>query len=246
MYLSEYDDGTLGFKKLKKLAKKVAKPVLKVQAKVQKAALKITPKPLKSVVKKVQASERRMTESILTPFETKRLLKEEAQQIKKVAKSKDVRKIAAGLIAAAAIYFTGGAATPAVLSALKAAADRAAAKKAAAQTAAEEAAAQAEFEQYARMLAEQSKAQPADAFPPAVDELPAPAYPEPMARPAVMPRSTPVIRTLPDSSESAVVRSAEFETESKPSMLSQMPSWLPWALAGGAALLLIPALSRRS
>lgn len=195
MYLSEYDDGTLGFKKLKKLkklAKKVAKPVLK-----------ITPKPLKSVVKKV-------------------------------AKSKDVRKIAAGLIAASAIYFTGGAAAPAVSSALKAAADRAAAKKAAAQTAAEEAAAQAEFEQYARMLAEQSKAQPA------------PAYPKPMARPAVMPRSTPVVRTLPDSSESAVVRSAEFEAESKPSMLSQMPSWLPWVLAGGAALLLIPALSRRS
>jgi hypothetical protein len=145
----------LGFS-LKSLIQKVTAPVLKVQQQVQNVALKLTPKPLRPLVSKIQASERRVTESTMNPLRVPELLKQEAQQIKATAKTRDVQIAAAAIAAAAAIYFTGGAASPAVMALLKAAADRTAAKKAAAQNQQEADAAQAEFDAYAKSLAAQT------------------------------------------------------------------------------------------
>lgn len=155
------DDG-LGFS-LKKLVKKVTQPVLTVQKKVHAAVTKIAPKQLRPILRKVSASTERMTESTLRPFETPRLLKEEAAQIKGTLKQKEFQIAAIIVAAAVATYFTGGQATPAILALLKAAGERTAAKKAAAQSQAEADAAQAEFDAYAQSLAAQQSAQQAAA-----------------------------------------------------------------------------------
>lgn len=246
MYLSEYpDDGQLGFKKLKKLARKVSAPVLKIQKKAHAAVVRIAPKPLKGILKRVSASTERATAMSLRPFDSRQLLKEERKQLTSTLKKKDVRKIAAGVLAAAAIWFTGGAAAPAVLALLKGAADRTAAKKAAAQSQAEEDAAQAEFDAYAKQLAEQSAAQPPALSPEdssrTVRALPF--FPTDTYEPATefLPSDAP-----PSASRSTgtMVRGGSNGVSAPGAPAGTMPKWVLPAALGAVALFALPMLTK--
>lgn len=227
---------------LKKLTKAItkplqaaAKPLLKVQSQIHKAVIKVAPKPLKSILTKVSASAERATQATLVPTTAPAMLKAELQQVKETAQSPAFKKLAAVILAGAAIYFTGGAATGAVLKLLQAAAERAAARKAAAQSQAEVDAAQAEFDAYAKQLAQQ-QAQAATAGTPST------AIP---AMPGVPTLGPPLVTQY----GAAQFAPQGFDAQGNPVALapqSATPPWLIPAAIGAAALVAIPLLSRGS
>ena len=226
-------DGTLGFS-LKKLVKKVTQPVLTVQKKVHEAVTKIAPKQLRPILRKVSASTERMTESTLRPFEVPRLLKEEAAQIKGTIKQKEFQIGAALVAAAVATYFTGGAATGAIMALLKAAADRTAAKKSAAKSQAEADAAQAEFDAYAKSLAQQQAAQ-ASTF----------TVQSPTGTVSLTPADsfTAAATNAPDG---AGVRSQRMQTAGFGGSLGNLPSWVPIVALGLALAVPLATKGKRS
>jgi len=243
MYLGEVNDvgddrQQLGFS-FTKLVRQITAPVLKAQQAVHAAVVKVVPGAgLKSLVGKISASAERATAQTLRPFDTGKLLKQELQQIKTVAQTKDVQKIAAGVLAAAAIYFTGGAAAPAVLALLKAAADRTAAKKAAAKSQQEADAAQAEFDQYAQQLASQSGAGATPALPTLSTQI-TPGYVDRSGAPAFFPD--------PGAAGGDVSSPLAKRAAMAPGgALSNLPPWVvPAAVAGVAAVVILPALLKK-
>lgn len=241
MYLGQFDDvdDALGFS-FKSLVRKITAPVLKAQQAVHAAVVKVVPgKGLKSLVGKISASAERATAQTMRPFDTGILLKQELQQIKSTVQTKDVQKIAAGVLAAAAIYFTAGAATPAVLALLKAAADRTAAKKAAAKSQQEANAAQIEFDQYAQQLASQSGV--GAALPTASAQV-TPGYVGPTGAPAFFPSEGARV----GGDDVAVPALAKRASVDASGPLGGLPSWaLPAAVAGVAAVVILPRLMKK-
>lgn len=246
MYLAEYEDPQLGswlskvVKKVTKpitsVAKAIAKPVLQVVKSVDKVALKITPKVLRPVVSRVQASGQRALEAVLVPTEAPRLVKEEFRQMKDAVKDPAFMSIVGKLMAAAAILYPPLKLASGAMSLLEVAAQRTAAKQQMAKDQAEVDAAQREFDAYAKQLADlqaqsvtlqQSQAA-------AVASTPA-------AAPVAVPLTTQsAVLTAPAGASATSFR--EVAQASPAQAGAGLPAWLGPTAIAAAALFSIPIL----
>lgn len=147
------------FKKLTKpvtsVLKKVAAPVLKLQKKIDnKLIATFVPKKLEPLANRIAASTQRVTELTLVPTNAPAILKAEVKQMRDAAKDPEFMKLVGTIMSVVALVYPFLQPIAAAMSALKAAAEITAAKKLNAKNEAEAAAAQAEFDSYAKQLAD--------------------------------------------------------------------------------------------
>lgn len=166
MYLGTYDQqqqdlAGLGkfFKKITSpvtnVLKKVAAPVLNLQKKIdQKLIATFVPKKLEPLANRIAASTQRVTELTLVPTNAPAIIKAEVKQMKDSAKDPEFMKLVGTIMSVVAIVYPFLRPIAAAMSALQAAAEITAAKKLNAKNEAEAQAAQAEFDDYAKKLAD--------------------------------------------------------------------------------------------
>lgn len=165
MHITHYSDDPqlAGFgsflKKLTKpvtsVLKKVAAPVLSLQKKIDnKLIATFVPKKLEPLATRIAASTQRVTELTLVPTNAPAIIKAEVKQMKDAAKDPQFMKLVGTIMSVVALVYPFLRPIAAAMSALQAAAEITAAKKLNAKNEAEAQAAQAEFDSYAKQLAD--------------------------------------------------------------------------------------------